>query len=205
MFSPPSLCTQAPAAWGSSGPGKGNAGFLPTSVPVWEPGARLPSVHSLPLRIQFVRKHVPGHGLPDLSLLRAGLSRLCPPPGAARTGVPASAHPLGPSMVPVLKWGGRGVPYRRQVIVSRDVAVLGRVVVAGGRAERLGGMGTHGVWVCRQRGGSMRRRRLLPFSLLSPLRPLLPKAELGPGYRAVCGASQRPVGEATVTCPPPRI
>lgn len=150
--------------------------------------------------IKFVHKHVHGHGLPGLSLLPAGFSRLCPQPWAARTGVLASAHHLGPSRVPVLKWGGWGMPYRRQIIVSRDVAVLGRVIVAGGRAERLGVLGAHGVRVWRQRRDRMRRRWLL-----SPLQPLLPKAELGPGYRAVCAASQLPVGEATLTCPPHRI
>lgn len=42
------------------------------------------------------------------------------------------------------------MPYRRQIIVSRDVAVLGRVIVAGGRAERLGVLGAHGVRVMGQ-------------------------------------------------------
>lgn len=55
--------------------------------------------------IKLVPKHAHVHGLPALSLLLAGYSWPCPQPEATRTGVLASVHHLGPSVVPVLKWG----------------------------------------------------------------------------------------------------
>lgn len=45
------------------------------------------------------------------------------------------------------------MPYWRQVIVSRDVAVFGRVIVAGWQARRKRGHGTHRLFIVAQGSG----------------------------------------------------
>lgn len=174
-------CSAPQSPWQPGRSGRGKEGRLPANQ-------RPPS----PLTLFITAITVTACQAPPAP---AGLGRLRPQPWAA-----SARHP-GPSGVPVLRRGGRGVPDGRQIIVSGDVAVLGRVVVAGGRAERLGVLGAHGVRVWRQRRDSVRRRWLLPFS---PLQPPPPEAELEPGCRAVCAASQPPVGGrggGTLTCP----
>lgn len=64
------------------------------------------------------------------------------------------------------------MPYWRQVIVSGDVAVFGRVIVAGWQAGRKRGHGAHRLFIMAQGSG------LLISATVSLWLPLLPVPEM---------------------------
>lgn len=73
------------------------------------------------------------------------------------------------------------MPYRRQVIVSRDVAVLGRVIVARRQAWRKRGHRAHRLLIMAQ-GGGLLIGATVPLWL--PLAPLaVPEVKRLPGRR----------------------
>lgn len=73
------------------------------------------------------------------------------------------------------------MPDWRQVIVSRDVAVLGRVIVAGRQARRERGHGAHRLFIMAQ-GTGLLIGAAVPLWLQLPLLPV-PEMKRLPGRR----------------------